>query len=180
MRHVTHMNVSRHMCEWVKSHIRMSHATHMNKSRHTSEWVMSHIWTSHVTHMNESCHTNEWVMSHIRISHATHMNKSRHTYDWVMSHIWTSHVSKCRPIQGVATEHDASRTGYGAIHRRWHCCYCRRACHSRGVCVYVEKEGVIENGAIHWRWYCCYCRRAKGYRIRTKTWNSGRLQDHYY
>jgi len=45
------------------SHIWMSHVTCMNESCHIYEWVMSH--------MNESCHTYEWVMSHIWMSHNT-------------------------------------------------------------------------------------------------------------
>jgi len=86
--HVTHSNESRHMSEWVMSHIWMSHVTQMNESRHTYECVMSHIWMRHVTHMNASCHTYEWVMSHIWMSHVTHLNESRHTSEWVTSHIW--------------------------------------------------------------------------------------------
>jgi len=83
--HVTHMNESCHIYEWVMSHTWMSHVTY--------EWVMSHIWMSHVTHMNESCYIYEWVMSHIWMSRVTHMNVLCHTYERVMSHIWTSHVT---------------------------------------------------------------------------------------
>jgi len=34
----------------------MSHVTCMNESCHMYEWVMSHVWMSHVTCMNESYH----------------------------------------------------------------------------------------------------------------------------
>jgi len=80
------------------THIQMIHVTYMNESCHIYEWVMSHIWESHVTYMNESCHTHsidpchtyERVMSHIWMSHVNLMNESCHTYEWVMSH--TIHI----------------------------------------------------------------------------------------
>jgi len=89
------------------SHIPMSHDTHVNESRHTCEWVMSHMWTSHVTHervmtqistshvthMNESRHASKWVTSHIWMSHGTHINKSWHTYGWVtLQALWYMRV----------------------------------------------------------------------------------------
>jgi len=46
----------------------MSHVTHVEESRHTCEWVTSYMWLSHVTHVNESRHTCEWVTSHMRMS----------------------------------------------------------------------------------------------------------------
>jgi len=74
MRHVAHVNESRHTYEWVISHMWMSHVTHMNESSHTYEGVMSHTceWVM--------SHTYEWVMSHINESCHTHMNETCHTY----------------------------------------------------------------------------------------------------
>ena len=86
-----------HMKGWC--HTWMSHVTRMNESCHIYEWIMSHIWMSLVTHMNESCHiwtghvTYEWVMAHARMIHITHMNESCHTYEWVMSRMCMSHVT---------------------------------------------------------------------------------------
>jgi len=96
MRHVTRMNESRRMHEWVMSNIGMSsvtrvshtisHVTH-NKSCHTCEWVRSHTM-SHVTHANKSCLTNvtnESVISTSLVTHMSHVNESSHRYEWVMS-----------------------------------------------------------------------------------------------
>ena len=52
----------------VASHVWVRHVSHMNTSRHTYARDLSHTWMSHVTHMNESCHTYEWVMSHVWMS----------------------------------------------------------------------------------------------------------------
>ena len=83
MRHVTCMNESCHMYEWVTSRIWISQVTHLNEwarniSRHTYEWVMSHVWMSHVTCMNESCHTHsfEWVSE-----------------KYITSHVWMSRIT---------------------------------------------------------------------------------------
>jgi len=73
MSHVTCVNESCHMCEWVMSHVWMSHVTHVGESCHMCEWVMSHMCEWVMSHM---C---EWVMSHIWMSHVTHMNESCHT-----------------------------------------------------------------------------------------------------
>jgi len=94
--HVTCMNESCHIHNWVMSlfwtsHARMSHVTHTNEwchtyewvSSHTYEWFMSHIQLSRVTLMKESHVRCEWVKSHIRMSHVTHVNESCHTCDSV-------------------------------------------------------------------------------------------------
>ena len=78
------------------SHKRRSHITRMNESCHIYEWVMSHIWMSHVTYMNESHHTHEWVVSHIWIRYVKHMNEFCHTHEWIMSHIHT-HTHEVHP-----------------------------------------------------------------------------------
>jgi len=57
---------------------RTGHVTYMNESCHIYEWVMSHIWESFVTYVNESFHMYEWVMSHIWMSH-----ESCRIYEWV-------------------------------------------------------------------------------------------------
>jgi len=102
--------------KWVMSHLWLSHITTMNESRCIYEWVMSrnvyaaqatleqvsrtsHVrrWLSHVTHMNVSCCTNGWIISHnahVWMRHVTCMNESWHTYEWAMSLIWMSHVPR--------------------------------------------------------------------------------------
>ena len=75
----------------------MSHVTYMNESCHIYEWVMSHIWMSHVPQMNESCPTYEWVMSHmyrcgVCHSHQRQRSAFRESYEYVMSHMQMSHV----------------------------------------------------------------------------------------
>jgi len=118
MSQVTHMNSSFYTYDWV--------AATNEESRHTCEWVIlhirmsrSHIWmsNSHVAHVNASFCTYEWVaatnesfvrqMSHSSfpsskhhyagvLKHVTRMNESHHTsvthescltYQWVTSHI---------------------------------------------------------------------------------------------
>jgi len=97
MSHVTHVNESRHTCEWVTSHIWMSHFTHMNESRHTYEWVMPQIWMSHGIHKNESRDIWEWVTWHMGMSHVTYENESCDIWEWVTWHFRTSeatHINK--------------------------------------------------------------------------------------
>jgi len=107
MSHVTYMNESCRMYEWVMPHIWMSHATHviphthtschteewayMNESCHIYEWVLSHVWMSHVTYMNESCHARHTTHTHV-VSH-----RGMSLYEWVMLHIWMSHVTHVMP-----------------------------------------------------------------------------------
>ena len=118
---VTHVNESRHTCEWVTSHMWMSHVTHVNESCHTCEWVMSRMWMSRVTHVNESCHKCEWVMSHTWLSHVTHVNESCHTFEWVMSRMWMSHVAHvnkpCHRCEWVIS-HIRSRYGVATMSRK--------------------------------------------------------------
>jgi len=90
--HATHMNSSRHKCEWITAHICIdhvtlvnsshhtcesitSHVTHMHESRYKCEWIMSHFWINHVTH--------ESITSHICINHVTHIHSPHRTYKWV-------------------------------------------------------------------------------------------------
>jgi len=75
MSHVTHMNGSCHMYEWVMSHKRPEYAwcSWMNASCYYRN-------ESRCTH-NESCHTYERVVK-----------EACHAYEWVMSHIWMSRV----------------------------------------------------------------------------------------
>jgi len=94
----------------------MSHVTCMNESRHIFEWVTSHVWMSHVTCMNESHHT--WLMrmnesrlmyensfmhkalfcvtcmnaSRILCACSRSVKKSRHKYVWVTPYVWIRHV----------------------------------------------------------------------------------------
>ena len=126
------------ICLWSEA---LMNVTHMDPSRHIFEWVMSHVWMSCVAHMNELCHTypvhmcdmthlylwhscvrwctmlvvghtctvdskacdcwgwtrlihREWFMPHIWMSHVTRMNASWHTYECVKWHTWVSHVTR--------------------------------------------------------------------------------------
>jgi len=86
----------------------MSHGTHINESRHIYQWVTSHVWKSHATHTKESCHTYEWVMSHAwlerrRTKAASRDNSSRcsSTKKQDPSHIWMSHVTHMNTIQTI-------------------------------------------------------------------------------
>ena len=90
MRHVTHMNASRHIYaayhthEWGTSH-NVNEAWHsyhnVNEACHEHKRGISHVWWMHVTHTNEACHIYEWGMphkwqgmSHVCTRHVTHMN----------------------------------------------------------------------------------------------------------
>jgi len=109
--HVTHINESCHIYEWVMWHICMcdmwhtwhtDHVTSQQRPLRGSTRFMNdsyHISSSHVTHMNESCHTYEWVMSHIWMIHVTNMNESCHKYEWVVLH-----------TDGVCTQQQLSRS----------------------------------------------------------------------
>ena len=115
MSHVTHVNESNLIYEWVVSdvwmnewmnewmndsftcviwHIWISGGTLMDELCRTYEGVMSNVWMSHDTHMNESCHTYECVVANEWMSHISHMKESCRTYEWVMAHVWTSRVSR--------------------------------------------------------------------------------------
>jgi len=107
MSHVTLMNESHHMYEWVTSHVWMGHVPHMTESCRTCEWVMSH------THFLISCSPKAtaaklyilngsevqrwplvlqprqvWVISHIWIIHVTRMTEKRHICEWALSHTY--------------------------------------------------------------------------------------------
>jgi len=85
--HVTLTNESCYKYEQVTSHIWIRHVTHMNETRHihkkknwchTKAYVTSQTWVSPVTHMNGTCHACEWFVLHERLSHAAHRNVSSH------------------------------------------------------------------------------------------------------
>jgi len=111
----------------------MSHVTYMNESCHIYEWVMSHIWMSHVTYMNESCHIYEWVMSYIYIlkCHVSHVSH--------VSHVWhvpplIAHVSCVRRICTFVVAHmvDWCRIFQRSLqtshtHTHTHTCTCKDA-----------------------------------------------------
>ena len=105
---VTHMNTSRHTCEWVirdsfvacncvlRSNVSMTCHAHSNESCHACEWVMSHLWMNH-DHDRLSCSSrvcreeieqrdnDVWVISHMTV--ASHLWMRRVTYGCVMPHI---------------------------------------------------------------------------------------------
>jgi len=82
MSHVSHVNESCLLCEWV---IRTTHKSHShtltNYILHTFSWVMSY------THINESCLTCERVMSHMWLSNQIYTRMIRLV-------LWMSHVSR--------------------------------------------------------------------------------------
>jgi len=68
IRHVTHIKLSCHTCECIHMEIERHgpavssrHVFHVNESRHIYEFVMSHVWIRRITPMNESCHTHECI-----------------------------------------------------------------------------------------------------------------------
>ena len=101
--------------EWAVSHIWLRHVTHMNESRHACiKWLETIreaeavLWVSHVTQMTESRHTYDWlrhtydcIMSHNWLRHVTHMNASRHTYDCATSH---RRASDSKTIRGAESD----------------------------------------------------------------------------
>jgi len=115
-----------HIHQWFMSYIWMSHVTYINASFHLYEWVIScpsrsqiiYIWMKHVTYIsaschicNKSCHIRPWVifqiwmslfcihqrvMSWVWMSHLTHIIGSCRTSvtcECVMSHTFMSHVT---------------------------------------------------------------------------------------
>jgi len=68
----------------------MRHVPHINKSRHTYQRVIPGVVPRLPTarppratfskYINASCHMYEWVISHISMSHITHINEPRNTY----------------------------------------------------------------------------------------------------
>jgi len=97
VREYTHLNESRHACDWDTSHIWMCHV-YMDASYHTCDCVMSQMWMRHVTHVSATCRKYACVVSHVWMRHVAHMNASCHTHEsgmsQVMSHTWRTHVRK--------------------------------------------------------------------------------------
>jgi len=115
--HVTYLDQSRHIYQWVMSHI----VSHMSIKTKVARWgsrvrvcvcvcayvcvcVCVHLCVrvsvcvcecelTHMWHLDQSRHTYEWVMSHISMSHVTSINASYPLYKWVMSYISMSHVT---------------------------------------------------------------------------------------
>jgi len=86
--HVTYINGSRHVHDWVTSRTSMRRVRYMSEY----EWVMSHEPMS----MNESLHIHQWVPSFIKLSH-------NHPWDssgiWMC--IWMSHVTYTNECEWV-------------------------------------------------------------------------------
>jgi len=124
--HVTRVNESRHMYQWVMSHIWvmsqiwMSHVTHMDEACHTwMGYVTRRCVLRHVTHMNEACHTYEWGMSHIWMRHVTHMDEACHTYEWGMSHIWMGRVTRRCVLRHVTHMNEACQISEWVMSHYW-------------------------------------------------------------
>jgi len=130
---IYYINKLSHIHQWFMSYIWMSHVTYINASFHLYEWVISrpsrsqfkYVWMKHVTYISascqichKSCHIRPWVMSRIWmslfyihqrvmswvwISHLTCIIESCrtsitcewscHIHSWVTSHVWTSHLT---------------------------------------------------------------------------------------
>jgi len=66
----------------------MSHVSYVNESCLVCEWVMSHMWMSHVSYVNESCLVCEWVRFRVtQLIHVCDMTYS-HVYRDVFACIW--------------------------------------------------------------------------------------------
>jgi len=94
----TRMNKLRCTYGWVMSHIWMSHVTHMNESCHIFEWV----WIGHVTCMNVPSGLPQHVThvlsaltrSLLPVSHT-------HTYERVTTHICTQFIARIYMSRGT-------------------------------------------------------------------------------
>jgi len=81
-------------------HVR-SHGTHVNESRHTCEWVMAHTWMSRVSYMDGSCPPYECGKSKSTSTTRNtpfsrpliHVHKSWQICEWILEHTWMSHIS---------------------------------------------------------------------------------------
>jgi len=91
MSHVTHMQGSCHVYEYIFPQICMRCAAHVNASCHTNAWVMSHTWMHRVKYMNTSPYSHEWNKTNMHcntlqhtatmLQHpATHCSETRQTY----------------------------------------------------------------------------------------------------
>jgi len=100
-RGVTHMNESRHTCEWVTAHIWMRLLSRIcQEESQPPVWslVTSRIWIRHVTHVNASRPTCEWFMSRTWMHHNTHMNESRHTFVRIEKFTIARHVTHIKQV----------------------------------------------------------------------------------
>jgi len=100
-RGVTHMNESRHTCEWVTAHIWMRLLGRMcREESHPPLWslVTSRIWIRHVTHVNASRPTCEWFMSRTWMHHNTHVNESRHAFVRIEKFTIARHVTHIKQV----------------------------------------------------------------------------------
>ena len=93
----------------VMPHLKLSHVAHVTESRHICDWVMSHMWRFTITNcqhytpnLQEICHICDWDTSHTSPSHVTHVTESRHSCAWIIhththtrptSHVCLNHVT---------------------------------------------------------------------------------------
>jgi len=132
LRHVTHLNVSRHayacgtshMTDCITSKYWLRHVSHMTVSRRTGRQMshMIHCVTSpnymrHITHVNESRHkctkrqrSRRWC---VWMSHVSHMTVSRHTWMSHVAHTRMSHVAHAR-MSHVTRRHASYSETIGA------------------------------------------------------------------
>jgi len=92
------------------AHMRISHSTHVNESRHTCEWVIAQPANASCLFVGGiygiCCHDT----SRMGMSHGTRVNESRHTCERVMSacrwdiwHVLPRHVTYVLPRLELST-----------------------------------------------------------------------------
>jgi len=101
----------------------MSHVSHINESCLIYEWVMSYVWRSHVSCMNESCLTYEYVMSNrdttqcemqctSTLTHIHTLHTNSYTYKHSLFHTRThthTHAHACIRTHSHAHTHAHAR-----------------------------------------------------------------------
>jgi len=160
----------------------MRHVTCMNESCHMYEWVMSRVWMRHVTCTNEAWHTyqrDSWhlnetrhifarvmeiyerAMSHKRKSHVAHMKESRHVCEWGMrNEEWTSvcvsdmlhnltyaHTGSCR-VSHMLHNLTIPSVWVGHTHNIWPTAQSNHSkCMSRSYVMFKRPEDARSEGA---------------------------------
>jgi len=172
MSHVTHTNESRHIFEWVTSHIQINvthpqmlrFCSHWNESRHTYErvmWVTAHLHNWYVQY--DSFMSATWctwlvyiVTWPICVSHSRmfrfcpHRNESHHTYKRVT---WVKCQCACAVTHNIRWYYEFSFTLWVASHLHTsrvvsHGILTRESCHTY-MWVTVVSHGTLTRESCH-------------------------------